>query len=126
MVSMSAPSREISLDAKTKQREQRKYHRYPVSMPVRISFKDPNAAPRIAQAKDMSSHGIYITASESFEMGTSLDLEMEMPPSLVAGAHVRLHCRARIIRVENLSGSKNRVGAAAQITNFRMIRPEAD
>ena len=109
-----------------KRRDQRKYHRYPVSMPVRISPKDPDRAPGIAQAQDVSAHGIYFKVSDNFEMGASLELDMEMPSAIMDGAHIRVHCHAKIVRVENLFGSSNGIGVAAQISKFRITRPDAD
>ena len=105
--------------------EQRKHRRYNIAIPVKLKRHRRNAQPTIASSRDISAQGIYLTVSKDYRLGSSIDLDLELPLALAQGAGVRIHCRAKIIRVDKLSESDN-VGVAAQIISYKFIRNVPD
>ena len=103
--------------------EQRQHHRYNVSLPVRMGAQSAGASPAIASSRDISAQGIYLTVSKDFDLGSTLELDLELPQALSHGAAVRIHCRAKIIRVDQLQ-EDDKVGVAAQIVSYQFVRDE--
>lgn len=86
--------------------------------------KKSGASQAIASSRDISAQGIYLTVSKDFELGSSLELELDLPQTLSQGLPVKIHCRARIIRVDKLN-EHDKVGVAAKIESYRFIRGDS-
>jgi hypothetical protein len=106
-------------------KDQRKHRRYNLSLPVRVKSNKRGAYPAFASSRDISAQGIYLTVSKDFELGSSLELDLELPQALAQGVTVRIHCRAKVIRVDKLNQG-NKVGVAAHIESYQFIRDEPD
>src|SRR5690349_936374 len=104
-------------------KDQRKHRRYNLSLPVRMKSNKRGAYPGIAATRDISAQGLYLTVSKDFELGTSLELDLELPRALAQGMAVHIHCRAKIIRVDKLQ--HDQLGVAAQIENYQFVRAES-
>ena len=103
--------------------DQRQHRRYNLSLPVRMSPKNSGASPAIASSRDISAQGIYLTVSKDFELGSSFELDLDLPQALSQGVAVRIHCLAKIIRVDKLNDD-DKVGVAAHIESYQFIRDE--
>jgi hypothetical protein len=71
----------------------------------------------IGTARNVSASGIYFETDARLEPGSPLEFSMEFTD--LAGTAVRLHCEARIVRVERKS---QKIGVGAQISSFRFER----
>lgn len=103
--------------------EQRKHRRYQLNLPVSMRSKSSRATPVTASSRDISAQGIYFTISKEFDLGSKLEFDLDLPPALAQGKQVRIHCTAKIIRVDRLK-DQDQVGVAAQIENYKFVRSE--
>ena len=101
--------------------EQRKHPRYNLSLPVRVRAKGRSAPPIETSSNDISANGIYFTLSEGLELGSELELEIDLPQELTRGEKVRVRCRARIARVERMD-SQGKIGVGAIIKRYRFTK----
>ena len=92
-------------------------------MPVQIASEKLPAVPGQASSRDISAQGIYLIVSEEFETGSTLLLELDLPPELSHGAAVRVQCEASIIRIDRL-GIGRKLGVAAYIESYHFIRED--
>ena len=101
--------------------EQRKHRRYQISLPVRLDSSEDEAPQILAATRDISAQGIYFTVPNGFDPGDKFEFDLDLPPALSHGAKVRIHCLARIIRVDHFIDNQA-VGVAAEIESYRFIR----
>ena len=102
--------------------ERRKFRRYDLALEVQVRPRSKRTIPGVRTfTRDISARGIYFGLSESMEVGSELDLELNLPPDLGAGKDVRIRCRGRIVRVE-MPDSKGGLGIAATIETYEFIR----
>src|SRR5437899_2669751 len=70
-----------------------------------------------ARARNVSASGIYFETGLPLRKGADLSFTVQFAP--IEGAPLRMHCRARVVRVERLVG---RFGVGATIQHFDFAR----
>ena len=77
--------------------------------------------------ENISRSGLLFRASSPLEVGSSLELILEMPPELTGHDHARVLCEGSLLRVEAVAaGRKNKQPAflmACTITQYRFVPP---
>jgi len=100
--------------------ERRHRMRYPLKLPVSVRTSGVSAAGEIlAECKDVSSQGVYFFFEEPLKSGSQLEIMLTLPPEMTRGDPVRVHCQARVQRIENIK--EGRVGIAARIERYRFL-----
>lgn len=100
--------------------ERRHRMRYPLKLPVSVRPSGLSAAGQIlAECKDISSQGVYFFLEEPLKSGSQLEIILTLPPEITRGDPVRVRCKARVQRTENIK--EGRVGIAAKIERYRFL-----
>ncbi|HEY7679850.1 MAG TPA: PilZ domain-containing protein [Terriglobia bacterium] len=103
--------------------ERRKYRRYDLSIEVQVRKRKRGATPVRTRTKDISARGIYFDFLEQMEVGSDVDLELNLPPELCAGKNVRIRCHGRVVRLEKPKADGS-VGVGASIEDYRFVRSD--
>ena len=103
--------------------DRRKYHRYDLSIEVKVQPRKRAATVVETYTRDISARGIYFDFSEKMEIGSELEFELNLPPELCAGKSVRIRCRGRIVRLDKPKTEAG-IGIAASIESYEFVRGE--
>jgi hypothetical protein len=111
--------------------ERRRSRRFPIELPVEIRKIGSKTVDMTGQTRDVSSVGARFTIpTEDVREGTAIEFLVTLQGSMLdmpAIGDVRLRCRGRIIRQEELSESANRGrSVAATIDRYQFIRDSSD
>lgn len=105
--------------------ERRRYHRYLLSLPVRVRSKAKAGELVETSTKDISAHGIYIFLPEELELGSELELDIKLPVEISGMKDVRVHCRSKIARLDRKL-EEGRVGVGAVIEHYEFVQESKD
>ncbi len=107
--------------------ERRAARRYDLSLPVIIRVPiDKETASRSGKTRDISTRGVYFTIDHDLSAGTELDITLTLPAEITRGTEVYVRAQGKVVRVERqLEGGSERVGVAAVIERYDIIRGEA-
>ena len=83
-----------------------------VKASVAVHFDDR----RIATTRDLSPSGVYFIGEGTYERDQPIEFDMEFDSP---GGKLLLHCRGRIVRIDNLA---DRIGVAVEITESVLRR----
>jgi hypothetical protein len=98
--------------------------RFPLELPIRIQHAD-KADDYKGTTGNLSAAGVYIHADDSFEVGSAVEFEIVLPAEATGGREaVRLQCRGRVVRTDDLSGGKpgETRGVACVIDSYEFVR----
>jgi hypothetical protein len=84
--------------------------RYPLDVDARVGDVQ-------ARTRDMSSRGLYLVMPRKLEVGSSLDVDLDLPEGAPSGP-VHLQLRVRVVRVEELTEG---TGVAAEIEVWNVV-----
>ena len=70
---------------------------------------------------NISSTGCYFLLSHELPLGTMIDLEIEIPAFQPIPRGLKLYCRAKVVRVDDVS-EPGRIGIACAIDEYRFSR----
>lgn len=101
--------------------ERRVARRYELSLPVVVRDGDKLNG----QTRDISTRGVYFLMDEDLAAGTTLDFTLTLPQEITGGTAVLVRAQGRVIRVDKKeSENKSRVGVAAVIEKYEIVRAE--
>jgi len=107
--------------------ERRTARRYDLSLPVIIRM----SAERVldsqeGKTRDISTRGLYFVLDQHLEAGSELDITLTLPTEITHGSEVFVRAMGKVVRVEaRLEDGNNRMGVAAVIERYDIIRSEA-
>ncbi len=107
--------------------ERRTARRYELSLPVvvRTALQD-KVEPRNGQTRDISTRGVYFILDQELVAGAELDFMLTLPAEITRGTEVFIHAQGKVVRVDRKDEEgKQRVGVAAVIQKYDIIRAEA-
>ncbi len=109
-------------------RERRTAHRYRLALPI-VIFRLPKIKETDlvhGRTRDISTHGLYFTIDRKLKRGTKLNFSLTLPREITSGTQVSVTAEATVVRVEKNKAEDHleRVGAAAVIERFEIIRAE--
>lgn len=115
--------------------ERRRAQRFALSLPVRIVKLRQQKVNIHSETRDVSSAGAYFLLEGAhapagapieffltLERDGNLEHDSTEPDGKAPDGSVELHCRGRIVRVEEVDGSK-RAGVGASIDRYQFVRP---
>jgi hypothetical protein len=104
------------------QSENRRARRYPLEKPVKVRTSNGQNHELEAQARDVSSNGIYFYTDSEMHEGSEIEIVAMLPPEITQSESVWVCCHARVVRVEQESEGPR--GIAAVIERYAVL-PEA-
>ncbi len=107
--------------------ERRAVRRYDLSLPVIIRVPiDKETSARNGKTRDISTRGVYFTIDHDLLAGAELDITLTLPAEITRGTEVYVRAQGKVVRVERRpEGGSERVGVAAVIERYDIIRGEA-
>jgi len=98
--------------------DRRSRQRVPARIPVRVK----SAVGRwelAAETRDVSTNGVFLYSKSRLAEGSELELVLILPPELTSGEKCWVCCHARVLRVEQGSGTD--FGVAAEVLRMDML-----
>jgi hypothetical protein len=89
---------------------------------------DTSAGSRSGRTRDISTRGVYFMMDQDLESGAELDMTLTLPAEITRGTEVLVRAQGRVVRVdrhEEGSNGQSRVGVAAVIERYDIIRGES-
>jgi len=108
--------------------ERRTVHRYKISVAVVVWSQSKAMASEVVHAKtrDVSTRGLYFTSNQRFAVGTRVGLSLTLPLQVTDGSRVAVDVKAKVVRVEESpDNAAGRVGIAAVIDSYNIVRPKS-
>src|SRR5258708_29409882 len=106
--------------------ERRTARRYDLSLPVIIRVPvEKEISSRSGKTRDISTRGVYFTIDQDLGTGAELDITLTLPAEVTRGSEVFIRAMGKVVRIDKKPDSEtSRVGVAAVIERYEIIRPE--
>jgi hypothetical protein len=98
--------------------DRRSRHRVPARVPVRVK-NAAGGSELAAETRDVSTNGVFLYSKSPMAEGSELELVLILPPELTSGEKCWVCCHARVLRVEQGSGTD--FGVAAEVLRMDML-----
>lgn len=98
--------------------DRRSRQRIVTTLPVRVRSASADAD-STAQTRDVSTNGVFLYTKSRMTEGSDVELVLILPPELTSGEKCWVCCHARVLRVEQGSGSD--FGVAAEIRRMDIL-----
>ncbi len=96
--------------------EKRMARRFNLQLPVTVRDQYTH---RTASTRDISSRGICFYTDARIEPGSDLEFTLTLPPEITMTEAIQVHCKGKVVRVEEAPGGK--VAVAAQINQYQFM-----
>jgi hypothetical protein len=96
--------------------DKRMARRFTLTLPVSVRDQERE---EIASTRDISSRGICFYMDRRLEKGSEIELTLTLPPEITMTEAIRVHCKGRVVRVEDLPTGK--LAIAAQINQYQFM-----
>ena len=93
--------------------------RMKTSVPVRVGDQKPAATQGVT--RDISSQGVYIFMETKVTNGSLMELVLPLPAVSEDQPPNWVHCKCRVLRVEDISGASPEYGVAAAIEEYQTV-----
>lgn len=105
--------------------ERRTARRYELSLPVVVRAAERQTETRNGQTRDISTRGVYFTFDEGLSAGSELDFMLTLPAEITRGTEVFIRAHGKVVRVDRKDDNGHRIGVAAVIQKYDIVRAEA-
>ncbi|HYE25950.1 MAG TPA: PilZ domain-containing protein [Clostridia bacterium] len=95
--------------------EKRASRRFNLELPVDVQRPEQH----LAHTRDVSSRGICFYTDRKIEAGSEVEFTLTLPPEITLTEAIQVHCKGRIVRVEQSTDGKLTV--AAQIDHYQFV-----
>jgi PilZ domain len=102
----------------TSNTNRRSRERIVTKLPVRVRDAASNTE-LSAETRDVSTNGVFLYTNSRMVEGSDVELVLILPPELTSGEKCWVCCHARILRVEQGSGTS--FGVAAEIQHMDIL-----
>jgi hypothetical protein len=103
-------------------REQRKFRRFKLKLPVEVIRKGARRLSRPGETRNLSSGGVLFTVQSEMEVGEQIEYLITLPTGSGSDEDVRLRCKGKVVRLERPNGDPARVSVAATLERYEFIR----
>jgi PilZ domain-containing protein len=100
--------------------KERKTPRIPAAEPVAGSFTNGGAHAISGVTRDVSSSGTFFYCEVAPEVGSEIELMLELPKELVGQSSPHVLCRGRVVRVESANANQP-IGVAVEFTSVERL-----
>ncbi|HEY7097598.1 MAG TPA: PilZ domain-containing protein [Terriglobales bacterium] len=106
--------------------DKRSTRRFALHLPVAVSYEDNGSQNKSAETRDVSARGICFFVDAAIETGSIIEFTLTLPPEITLTESIRVHCKGRVVRVNNSSGD-GKVAVAAVIDEYEFLtEPKAE
>ena len=102
------------------QQEKRAARRFPLRIPVTV---DNGGVNHPANLRDVSARGICFYLENAVAQGQPIGFTLTLPPEITLTESIRVHCKGRVVRVED-GRADGKLAVAAVIEEYEFL-PEA-
>ena len=96
--------------------DKRMARRFTLQLPVAVLDRGRE---EIASTRDISSRGICFYTETRLEAGAEVELTLTLPPEITMTDAIQVHCKGKVVRVEELPNGK--LAVAAQINQYQFM-----
>jgi hypothetical protein len=97
--------------------ERRAARRYNLALEIKLQSERKQSQPILCVTRDVSIHGFYFETSQKLSVGMKISFSIMLTPFEATNAFIS--GRARVVRVEEISGTEQRgVGAVIERSRF--------
>jgi hypothetical protein len=104
------------------QQEKRAARRFALRIPVSVA-RNGNSNLESAQIRDVSARGICLYLDSPVENGSPLGFTLTLPPEITLTESIRVQCKGRVVRIEDV-GTSGKMAVAAVIEDYEFL-PES-
>ncbi len=104
--------------------EKRSMKRFFLDLPISVKYLDSARSDLAGRTRDVSSRGIYMFVAAPVAQGAAIEFVMTLPSEITLTEPVRVHCRGRILRVEQAAqedGVAAAQGVAVAIDKYDFV-----
>ena len=102
------------------EREKRSTRRFALRLPVSVTYSDDGAQEKAAQTRDVSARGICFYVDSAIAAGSAIEFTLVLPPEITLTESIRVHCKGKVVRVDN-SSADDKVAVAAVIEEYEFL-----
>jgi len=102
------------------QQEKRATRRFPLRLPLTVSYADDGSQEKSAQTRDVSARGICFYLDSAIQAGAAIEFTLTLPPEITLTESIRVHCKGRVLRVDQGAGN-GKVAVAAVIDEYEFL-----
>ncbi|MBZ5531772.1 MAG: hypothetical protein LAO20_10100 [Acidobacteriia bacterium] len=98
--------------------------RFSLDLPISVKYLDNTRSEVAGRTRDVSSRGIYMFVAAPMAQGAAIEFVMTLPSEITLTEPVRVHCRGRILRVEQTApeqGAAVAQGVAVAIDKYDFV-----
>ncbi len=100
--------------------ERRRARRFDLTLPVTLLAVEEKADKQTVRTKDISSTGMFIEFDEDVQIGSKIELIVDLPQEITQAGTVRLSCTGRVVRIDRAKPA--RPGVAVSIERYQFMR----
>ncbi len=103
-------------------REQRKFRRFELKLPVEVIRAGAQRLSRPGETRNLSSGGVLFTVRSQMEVGQQIEYFITLPTAPSSGEDVRLRCKGKVVRLEPPNGDRTLTAVGATLERYELIR----
>ena len=96
--------------------DKRMARRFTLQLPVKVRDRGRE---EMASTRDISSRGICFYTETRLEAGSEVEFTLTLPPEITLTEAIQVHCKGKVVRVEDLPNGK--LAIAAQIHQYQFM-----
>ncbi|MGH9510501.1 MAG: PilZ domain-containing protein [Terriglobales bacterium] len=100
--------------------EKRATRRFPLRLPVSVTYPENEADLKASQTRDVSARGICFYLDSNIAVGTGIEFTFTLPPEITLTESIRVHCKGKVVRVDE-GNSDHKVAVAAVIDEYEFL-----
>lgn len=100
--------------------DKRRARRFELQLPVTVVSVGEESNQQTLRTKDISSNGMFIELDQKVDIGTRIEMIVDLPQEITQAGVVRLSCLGRVVRVDQAKPS--RTGVAVKIERYQFMR----
>jgi hypothetical protein len=102
------------------QHEKRAARRFALHIPVTVAPDGDTTEGAVGQIRDVSARGICFFLESAVAQGAPIAFTLTLPPEITLTDSIRVHCKGRVVRVEE-PGVNGRLAVAAVIEEYEFL-----
>jgi len=100
--------------------EKRGARRFALHLPVSVGAEGKAGQDAVGQIRDVSARGICFYLEHALDNGSPIGFTLTLPPEITLTDSIRVHCKGRVVRVDN-SAPDGRMAVAAVIEEYEFL-----
>lgn len=100
--------------------ERRAARRFALRIPVSVARNGNTTFSEAAQIRDVSARGICLYLDAPIEQGSPLGFTLTLPPEITLTESIRVQCKGRVVRIEDV-GTSGKMAVAAVIEEYEFL-----